>query len=273
MPQSFEDSDSAGGSQDYDLNIPVISLGDEHPNFRRKFLNPDYSTCWLNSCLQLLLTALDHVDSSASFKSELGEELIRLRDSDQESSLDPTVVKNIIVTAEDTRIAVRLSELEAEIKDKEELRHQTEIVQTLRYNLLHGQQCIRDFFLCMQENAVSWLDVTSLFYFTIKYSTVCCGCNHVIQSETDQMYIEIDVPPHNANLSEYLENYFCTSTLSARHCHERCQTLSEAEKRCEIKIVGETEFFIIILTRTIETLDGFELNQNKIISTDDVYIR
>ena len=28
--------------------------------FARKFRNPDMATCWLNSCLQLLLTAIDY---------------------------------------------------------------------------------------------------------------------------------------------------------------------------------------------------------------------
>ena len=135
--RSSVDSDSLDSS--HESNQTVRNM---YHNFKRKFLNPDYATCWLNSCLQLVLTALDHFDSPSIFESELGLELIRLRDSNQESSLNPTTVKNIIVATEDTRIAVRISELEAEIQNEAELEHQINVVRRLRYDLLHGQQCI-----------------------------------------------------------------------------------------------------------------------------------
>ena len=251
----------------------VITVRSRYENFRRKFFNSDYATCWLNSCLQLFLTAIDHFDSPCSFDSELGTELMFLRDSNQEGSLDPTTVKTIIVAAEDTRIALRLSELEAELQNEAELEHQANVVRSLRYNLLHGQQCIRDLFLCLQENAASWPDVCSCFYFTVKHSTVCAGCDQESHHETNQMYVEMEVPPDNSNLSEYLEDYFGTSTLDARFCSDGCKTLSQAEKRSAIKNVRQTEFFIVVLTRAIESLDGYELNENQTISTTDVYIR
>ena len=266
--RSSVDSDSLDSS--HESNQTVRNM---YHNFKRKFLNPDYATCWLNSCLQLVLTALDHFDSPSIFESELGLELIRLRDSNQESSLNPTTVKNIIVATEDTRIAVRISQLEAEIQNEAELEHQINVVRRLRYDLLHGQQCIRDFFMCIKENAESWPDVCFPFYFKIKHSTICCGCHQVIESETDHMYVELDVPQNNLILSEYLEEYFCTSTLNARFCKENCHAISQAEKRIEVKLVEETEFFIIILTRAIDTLDGFELNESLTNATNDVYIR
>ena len=87
------------------------------------------------------------------------------------------------------------------------------------------------------------------------------------------MYVEMEVPPDNSNLSESLEDYFGTSTLDARFCSDGCKTLSQAEKRSAIKNVRQTEFFIVLLTRAIESLDGYELNENQTISTNDVYIR
>ena len=101
---------------------------------------------------------------SIQFESELGAELKRLlEDSNTNTSLDPTTVKNIIVAAADTRIALRLSELEAQIENEAELEHQIELVRRLRYNLLEGQQCIRDLFMCLTENIVNWPDVCSNF--------------------------------------------------------------------------------------------------------------
>ena len=148
---STDDSDSPDSIHESDSRSHKITRTNRYNNFRRKFSNPDFATCWLNSCLQLILTALDRFDCPSFLESELGAELIRLRDSNKEISLDPTNVKNIVVAAEDTRIAVRISELEAEIQNKAQLEHQIERVRRLRYDLLHGQQYIKDFFPCLQE--------------------------------------------------------------------------------------------------------------------------
>ena len=48
-------------------------------SWERKFKNIDQATCWLNACLQLLLTAIDHSSPPPLFTSELGRELIRLK--------------------------------------------------------------------------------------------------------------------------------------------------------------------------------------------------
>ena len=37
----------------------------------RRFKNPDLATCWLNSCLQLVLCGLDHSQGDKCFQSEL----------------------------------------------------------------------------------------------------------------------------------------------------------------------------------------------------------
>ena len=59
-------------SEDNDEPIPKQS-------FRRKIKNSDAATCWLNSCLQLILTAMDHLGSNPSLTSELGMELLHLQ--------------------------------------------------------------------------------------------------------------------------------------------------------------------------------------------------
>ena len=134
--------------------------------FVRKFRNFDLTTCWLNSCLQLVLITMDHSELKESFTSELGKELLRLQKS-RDYSLDSTGLKHILVTTEDTRIATRISELALEVDDPYELDQRTENVKSLRLNLLSGQQCVRDFFLCLNENFLSWPDVFLSFGFKI----------------------------------------------------------------------------------------------------------
>ena len=142
-----------------------------NPIFNRRFINPDMATCWLNACLQLILGALDLNLDADLFDSELGHELEQLRLNPGGGSLDPTSVKDIIVTCEDTRIATRLSELQSEIFDQEELNRQSEVVQSMRLNLRSGQQCVRDFFVALKENLLSWPDVYNYLAFQMVNST------------------------------------------------------------------------------------------------------
>ena len=93
----------------------------------------------------------------------------------------------------------------------------------------------------------SWPDVCSIFNFEIINSTTCCGCNHHFESNTVQMYVEMDLPSNESSLSESLEDYFCTSNLSAWPCNN-CNNICQSEKRTQIGLVTETEFLTMILT-------------------------
>ena len=213
-----------------------------------------------------LLFAVDNFADLSVFNSELGNELLQLKMNQEDKTLDPTVVKNIIVTAEDTRIALRLSELETEIENQAELERQSNAVKRLRLDLLTGQQCIRDFFLCLQENAASWPDVCAPFYFQLTHMSTCQECGNEIKSTTNQLYIEMDVPPDGANLNEFVETHFNTSELKQRFC-ETCQRRIQAENCCKLTQSLETEFIIIILSRLAESLS------NTNIATNDILIR
>ena len=56
--------------------------------FKRRFLNRDGTKCWMNSCLQLILNALDRVEDTSRFISALGCQFLKLKDCDS-SSLNP----------------------------------------------------------------------------------------------------------------------------------------------------------------------------------------
>ena len=244
-------------------------------SFTRKFENPDMATCWLNSCLQLILTAMedDEYVLKSIFNSELGQELLRLQSCSKNQLLDPTLFKDIIVTAEDVRIATRLSELSYAILDKKLLTAQSRQIANLRLDLRNGQQCVRDFFICLNENLISWPDVYSWFSFQLTHSTECSSCKHRNESETTQIYLEIPVPPDGAHLKNYIEEYLNEGTKVGCYCQEGCNAFSEKRKRISLTNSDEAKFLIIILTRGIETLDGFQLVKSKINSTDIINIR
>ena len=240
--------------------------------FRRKFRNQDSTTCWLNSCLQLLLTLMDYSDSSDSFTSELGYELMQLKQNLLTDILDPTAVKYIIVTSEDTRIATRLSQLANELTDPRELEKRSKAIENARIDLSSGQQCVRDFFLCLQANFLNWPDIWLSLVFDITHSSTCSSCNRVQSSETRQMFLELPVPPANSSLSDHIDEYFNNSYMVGVFC-DVCQNLVQVEKSSRMTKIRDTEFLTVILTRAQETLDGFKLVENEVISTNNISIR
>ena len=70
--------------------------------------------------------------------SELGVELMKLKNLEY-GSYDPTPVKNIMVLAEDTRIALRKSELVNLGLQNNEVEQRLE---NIYLNLRNGQQCV-----------------------------------------------------------------------------------------------------------------------------------
>ena len=101
--------------------------------------------------------------SVSSFTSSLGVEIQRLRLNKQDTALDPTPVENILSSTEDIRVAVRLSEIDAECKDSDQAERLKNYAINTRFNMFSGQQCIRDLFVCLQVNNQYWPDISSHF--------------------------------------------------------------------------------------------------------------
>ena len=87
------------------------------------------------------------------------------------------------------------------------------------------------------------------------------------------MYVEIPVPPDESSLNDYVEEYFNVNSLVGLHCENTCQSYVQVEKNSKLTLTKETEFFTVILTRAVETLNGFQLVKDRTMATDDVYIR
>ena len=260
-------------SIDQDLSLEQSNQESKNGEFKRRFSNLDLATCWLNSCLQLILIAIDHNQIIFDLSSELGNELKRLWRNNDGKILESITVKEILVSAEDLRIATRLSELRNDIDDQIQLAHQTRAVEMLRLNLISGQQCVRDFFICLKENIMSWPDVCTPFSFSITHSTRCCSCNHIQRSETIEMSVDVSVPENNSSLSDYVSEYLSTSELVGYFCEHGCKKNVEVEKRSIVTNISEVKFIIIILTRGVPTADGYRLIHNEVTATDNLSIR
>ena len=158
--------------------------------------------------------------------SELGLELMRLQTYDGNLSLDPSNLKDIIVSTEDTRVASRLSRLLATNNDANIIAEHSRIIEESRFDLRSGQQCVREFFLCLNENILDWPDVASMFSFSLTHLSQCASCGHENSSETTQLYIEMQVPPDGTALKMQVEDYLNEGSCLFYFCSEGCNKMS-----------------------------------------------
>ena len=87
------------------------------------------------------------------------------------------------------------------------------------------------------------------------------------------MYIEVDVPPDSCELSKSIDDYLNTSSLVDLRCDSICQRMVQKEKTSILTSNDEMNFLLVILSRAVATMDGYQFNSNRTLSTNDVYIR
>ena len=85
--------------------------------------------------------------------------------------------------------------------------------------------------------------------------------------------MELDVPQDNTYLDDTVQNFFNSNDSVGRFCEDGCKTFAQAERRSRITSIKETQYIIVVLSRAIETLDGFKMVKNKVTPTRDIIIR
>ena len=141
----------------------------------------------MNACLQLVHIGLDYDESASwsTFTSELGKELLSIKDMN-ETAIYPSNIKSVLVKTEDKRIASMLSDVSYQVLDEQQMLRRTSQINRDYLNLDSGQQCVRDFFFCIQNNLESWPVVYSHFSSTLKHSTTCPQCKNVNEQELNE---------------------------------------------------------------------------------------
>ena len=227
----------------------------------RTFRNQDAESCWMNSCLQLVLTALDHQNINEESGSQLWEHLICLIRRGNSSSLDPLPVRDTMINIEKQRIleenippAKRLFGLDnAEIFQGRNL-----LLDSVGLNRL-GQQDCKDFFICLSQNKHHWFDVYSLFMVQLVYFTSCTACKYVSRYEgstSTSAFILLDCPNENISMATLLDNEFNKSeTVYDWKDEDGCKKKGVGEKCIRIKDLEETHFLVVILKR-LTKIDG-----------------
>ena len=119
-------------------------------------------------------------------------------------------------------------------------------------------------FLSLYQRKCSKLDRCVLkVWIQMTHSTTCCSCNNVNQSESKQIYINMLFPADDSSLNDYVEVYFNIRSLEGLKWTDVCQKPVQLEKRSQMTNSDETDFSIIILTRAVQTPNGFKLIKNK----------
>ena len=136
-------------------------------------------------------------------------------------------------------------------------------------NIDQVQQCVRDFFLCLNENIQYWIDLYEFICFHTVDSKMCLNCKHKKESHQRQIYVEMEVPPEGSKLSHHVEEQFNDSELVDYKC-EVCDKASQAEKRLMLDSVESTNFIIVLLRRSVLGDEGNRIVANKIHAVDDI---
>ena len=119
----------------------------------------------------------------------------------------------------------------------------------------------------------NWIDVYKMFEFTTVNVTICMTCGHRSESEQNQIYLEIDVPPEGSNLNEHVEQALNDGTRVEYKCEDGCNTRFQADKRTLLKSNRDVQFLIVMLRRAILSEFGPEVVNNNVNSDGVINIR
>ena len=167
----------------------------------RTFKNMDSESCWINSCLQLVLAGLDHKMNIINNGSQLWEYLIWLQKKEKSRPLDPLPVRNLMINKEKQRIIFeniapvnRLFDLGSQ----EVFTEQNLLIDPSRKNL--GQQDCKDFFICLAENRNHWIDVYNIFKIKSVLQNVDHAAMFHLRRRTHQKQFSFNLNAHQTAL-------------------------------------------------------------------------
>ena len=260
------------------VEIKRTKLFQMSQSIHRTFENPDFESCWINSCLQMILTSLDHSSSVEENGSPLWNQLILLKKKGKSSSLDPLPIRDIIINNEKERILRqniaplnRLFDL-----GSVEVFQETSILMDPSTIRRLGQQDCKDFFICLSENREHWYDVYSLFMVESVSSTTCSYCNHV-SSQNHSLSLNpffiFECPTENISMSSFLEKKLNSFELVPNWRDEDgCQRKVTGQNSIRITDMSRTQHLIFIIGRLIKVDGNLEIVRKKVPSGGDILL-
>ena len=239
----------------------------------RVFLNEDAESCWLNSCLQVLLSLFDHDENLQRTGSTFYELLFWLWNNTSDEPLDPTSIRDLLYTAEQQRIVLKnippanrlFHYFGTESYSVEEL----EIERSAR-----GQQDCKDFFICIEENRSYWPDVYGLLEFSLKYSTLCTSCQQVSESAdsaTTQSILILQCPLDDVILSEYVfESLSMPITVNEWRHENGCNMVTNGLNFKKLANVQAMRYLVVVVERLTLIDDQLTISPTRITPIGNV---
>ena len=133
-------------------------------SLERRLINSDSETCWLNSCLQMLLNGFDHL-GEVSMTSPIGKKLLEYQ---KMTVVDPKDMKQMLQNL----INQNPGSLDID-------------------SIISGQQCARDFFVILTGNLNNCEDVFDKFKHTLIQTMTCLHCKRTTSNYTNRQIIQI----------------------------------------------------------------------------------
>ena len=244
----------------------------------RSFRNPDMESCWINSCMQLVLAALDHSNDISPNGSVLWETLQSLQSKDFDDIINPLEVRDIMIEKELERI------MSKKIAPENRLFHfagstsnnQKSLKQLSEKSRL-GQQDCKDFFIGIQENNQHWLDLYGVFKFSLTRKTTCgiCGIDQQAETSETHSFLMLEPPQQDITLNDYLDQHLNKSSdvHGWRH-QDGCGIVTTGSHSLRIVNINSVQFLTIIVNRL--ELNGFgimTINDKKIDVTSEIRIK
>lgn len=233
---------------------------------QRRIINPDAETCWLNSCLQLVLVAFDHTENLSEIGSTLWDNLIWMKGKDSSVPLDPTDVKLAIVQIERERMIRDNIAPNHMLFDLGNLQNVKDVSNQVSIRRI-GQQDCKDFFFCLDENRHAWPDVHNFFKVNTISKTECVTCKNVSCQEigTERSFISLSCPNENVSMKQHIEDKMNTGEMvNGWRDEEGCRKLSKARCSQRISNIAETEFVIFVLERLVRIEGSLHIMNTKV---------
>ena len=259
---------------------PVSSPSDKPPKIPRisfrTFKNPNMESCWLNSCMQIVLAALDHSPIDyAENASLLMRHFLKFQGQDFSQSQNPLPIRELLLRAEISRICNgdvlpqnRLFQYAGTTtKNFNQLKNYSE-------NQRIGQQDCKDFFLCIAENKQNWMDVYEMFKFETHHFSRCTNCGQEYQSNqpTTQSFLILDPPKTYVTMTQLLEANFQSPELVSDWRDELgCGQITDCMRKSKIDTLSDVQFLTIVVNRLVLNDDGqLTINQNGVEVTSEI---
>ena len=129
--------------------------------------------------------------------SELWQKLILLKSANSGSPLDPTDVKSLLIKTEARRAK------HSNVLPENRLFGIGNINLDTSSKLRIGQQDAKEFFMCLDENYLKWVDVFDFLKIGTLSETQCSHCSNVSRQENCfqvNSFILLDCPQENTSL-------------------------------------------------------------------------